>query len=96
MLDPICQNSKGQSFCLIDRLLLSPTIGHDSRKAGNLRKPAPVVLSLDFDSDRHVQEISTESRHTRRVEIFVAKPDACDLRHESSRRNLWLPPWRGE
>jgi hypothetical protein len=49
MLDPICHHhSKCQSFRLVDRLLLSTPIGHDSWKAGNLRKPAPIVLSLEF------------------------------------------------
>jgi hypothetical protein len=62
VLDQVRYHAERQSLRLVDRLSFGSAVGHDTRKADNLGKPAAVILTLDFDSDRHAPDTSTNSR----------------------------------
>ena len=59
MLDTIGDYAKRQSFDLGDRILPSAAISEHAGQIDDLRKPAAVILALDFDFKRHRWEYTT-------------------------------------
>ena len=53
VLDPLGNDTKGQSLSMRARLLGRVAVGHRSRQGGNLRDPATVVFALELDGEVH-------------------------------------------